>query len=300
MARGVVFILLTVLSVLSLQQAGAGRQLAAESPKPFDLSKGLIPYLEQSPQYSLFLEVVTKQGIVEHANGELADAFEGLTNTTVFVVNDTNLRKSFRELAEQYQISSPDNFADRLINNASVDDLNAERDQPSIFNASDYILSTSNYAYIALLAFINSHLVPTPIDLYSNQTILTAPYQSPFKLNTDISVNEEGVTIGSLQAYTATNAPGPATVYVRQEGGLLHAKDGLAVPRNFLTGSGDAVETGHPQPGQPKRRATLNVYELDGIFLYGQNLGQFGAIGRGTERNISGTDALKKLSTSSI
>ena len=29
MARGVVFILLTVLSVLSLQQAGAGRQLAA-------------------------------------------------------------------------------------------------------------------------------------------------------------------------------------------------------------------------------------------------------------------------------
>ena len=36
--------------------------------------------------------------------------------------------------------------------------------------------------------------------------ILMASYQSPFRVNNDIFVNE-GVTIGSLQAYAAANAP---------------------------------------------------------------------------------------------
>lgn len=62
--------------------------------------------------------------------------------------------------------------------------------------------------------------------------ILGAPYQTPINLTT--SVTEYYPYTGNLQAYDANNAPGPSTVYLRQEGGLQHAQDGLAVPHSFL------------------------------------------------------------------
>lgn len=41
-----------------------------------------------------------------------------------------------------------------------------------------------------------------------------------------------------MQAYAAANTSGPTTIFLRQKDGLLNAKDGLAVPRSFLTATG--------------------------------------------------------------
>lgn len=66
--------------------------------------------------------------------------------------------------------------------------------------------------------------------------ILGTPYESPVNLTT--SFIGEDTEIGSIQAYTAAGAQGPTTIYLRQDGGLLHAEDGLAVPLRFDVGYG--------------------------------------------------------------
>ena len=66
--------------------------------------------------------------------------------------------------------------------------------------------------------------------------ILNAPYDRPANLTTSITGFYSYT--GNLQAYYENRALAPSVVYLRQEGGLQHANDGLEVPQSYLTGSG--------------------------------------------------------------
>lgn len=269
MTRAVMLTLFAVFSVLSLQHECAGRHLAAEPPKASGaLSEGLGPFLQQSPQYSLFLKLVVKQDLF--ASDVQNGFFEGPTNQTILLVNNKNIYRGFIQLAAQYNISKPDTFLDRLIDIETSTLAPGQGDNPTYTKA--------NYANILLRAFVGSHVLPRPAeaepqDIYSNQTILQASYQRPITLETGISdfYNDYGY----VQAYTATNAPGPATIYLRQEGGLRHDKDGLAVPRSFLTATGrnEQLEFLHKGTSLGTGPCTIFVYELDDIFLYGEKMG---------------------------
>ncbi|MCJ1471068.1 hypothetical protein MMC07_009716 [Pseudocyphellaria aurata] len=240
---------------------GFAPSASAESPGDSELSGGLGPYLQRSSQYSLFNQVVKKLNQSTSYEYRTTGWFEGPTPQTLLLVRNDVLRKGFAQLAEQYGISNPDTLIDRLIAIADGSTDPRQGTSPTF--------SKANWASIALLAFAGSHTLPEPLKFYSNQTILNAPYQSPVNLTT--SVTGFYSYTGNVQAYAAANAPGPTTVYLRQEGGLQHEGDGLAVPQNFLTATGDNGALDAQEEGSGP--ATLYVYELDGIFVFGKTFG---------------------------
>lgn len=268
MARSVIFGIFAVWAVLSpVLAAGQIADPPAESP----LYGGLGPYL-QTFKYGLFNKVVQKLNESTDYKYSTVGWFEGPTNQTLLVVADDNLRKGFAQLAGHYQISDPDTFIDRLIDSA---DGSTEAEA-----ADEGPTSKAQWAAIALLAFASSHTLPEPYHFYDNRTILGTPYESPVNLTT--SFIGEDTEIGSIQAYTAAGAQGPTTIYLRQDGGLLHAEDGLAVPLRFDVGYGingasddlfKELLLQDLKGLESSGFATPFLYELDGIFVYGQSFG---------------------------
>lgn len=271
-----VFALFTAVTTIGMQHVLATRHLA-EAPDAAELSEGLGSYLMQTPRYSLFNQIVQKLNESTSYANNTVGWFEGPTNQTVLVVADDALREGFAQLAEQYNISDPDTFVDRLV---EVADGSTDPRQDTF--------STANWAAIALIAFADSHTLPDRHNFYAEQNGRNPPSDGPINVTT--SVTGYFPYTGNLQAY-ATTTPDLVTVYLRQEGGLLHAADGLVVPQ-ALTAFG--TNSASDEIGQGSGSATLNVYEMDGIFLYGQTFGP------ASETGYSGNAALKYFAQNGI
>lgn len=70
----------------------------------------------------------------------------------------------FAQLAEQYNISDPDTFVDRLV---EVADGSTDPRQDTF--------STANWAAIALIAFADSHTLPDRHNFYAEQNVSQLP-----------------------------------------------------------------------------------------------------------------------------
>ena len=81
---------------------------------------------------------------------------------TVLLPNDTLMQEAFSKLAQQYNITSPETFLDRLI---SVGDINYE--PPSFMGGTDIDASSQEAAGVVLYGFANMHVLRGAYNFYS-------------------------------------------------------------------------------------------------------------------------------------
>ena len=87
-------------------------------------------------------------------------------NQTVLLPDNSAVQRGFSQLAEQYNITDPDTFFDRIL---SVANINYR--PPGYIGGTGIIAGKEEAAGIVLYGFTRSHVLKGAYDFYNNKTV---------------------------------------------------------------------------------------------------------------------------------